>query len=286
MEHGARYGTERDDAQEVRSRAEQAAAAILEQTRAQAQFEADRIRAHAEAQARQIVDEGEQRAAALLDEAHAELARLREQALSVVERVKTTAVEHANEITASEAVRLRQEAIEEAQEVKAAIIDVGRKEAQRLLSEAEREKQAILEKARDDAVPSHAELAADPGAVPGGYPRATLLRAGEIASREFPVTRRGFDPDSVRRWLELVEASYSTLEEELHRARREWERVLEILEVTRSWVALRFPDATPQREGRLPSIASQGSPELIPRAGAWIRRGVRRGAPAPPERGA
>ena len=220
-----------DQAEEALYRAEQAAATILTQARAQAYKEAAGIRDEATAQAQQIIVHGEQSAAALLDQAYAELARLGEQVLEVIERVKAVAVTHAREMTVSEVMRLRQEAVEEADEIKAAIIDLARKEAQRVRSEADREKLAII---KDDAVAFRSEQSLDVGALPGADPNVRLLRASEIGSREFPVERLGFERESVSRWLKVVEASYFSLEEELHRARREWERVLDLLATTRS----------------------------------------------------
>lgn len=207
--------------------------ALLRQSREQAFYEGTRLREEAAVQARQIVADAEDEARALLARAGDEVGRLRTQAISEAERIKSAILEHARETAESEAVRLREEAVREAEEVKATIVDLARKEAERIRSEAEQEKLTILEQAEDEAVRLHLEAAAHAGTVPSGDHEVKLLRATEVGSREFPEVRRGFDPQSVTKWLKVVQTSYSILEEELHRARREWERTMEVLETMR-----------------------------------------------------
>ena len=94
---------------------------------------------HRKVQEQDLIVDARQAAAALLEQARVEADAVRRQSLAVIEGVKAAMVDRAREMLASEVIRLRQEAIEEAHEVKAAIIDSAREEAQRIRSEGERE---------------------------------------------------------------------------------------------------------------------------------------------------
>lgn len=206
--------------------------ALLAESREQAFYEGTRLREEATAEIRQMMADGRRAAIVLADEARAEADRIREQAISEAERVKTAIVEHARELAESEAARRREEGAREGEEVRATMIELARKEAERVRADAEQEKLATLAEAEDEAVRLHLEAAANACIVTTEDLEVKLLRASDVGSRDFPQARHGFDPESVRKWLKLVETSYSRLEEELDRARREWERALEILEAT------------------------------------------------------
>lgn len=133
------------------------------------------------------------------------------------------------------------------------IVDRARSEADAILERARSEAQEILDRAktearttpaptvaRDDAEALAVELAPErDGAQASG--KVTLVRSGEISTREFPRARGGVDPASVRKWLEVVELSYAILEEELDLARAEWERALETLSRTRTYLIYSGP---------------------------------------------
>lgn len=206
---------------------------LVDESREQAFYEGTQLREQATAQARQIIVEAEQAAEVLAAEAHREADRIREQGISESERVKAAIIAHARETAESERARLLEEAAIDADEIKATLTELARHEADRIRTEAEQEKEAILDKAQDEAVRLHLEAAAVTGVAPGDEPQGALLRASDVGSREFPMARRGFDPESVRTWLKVVQTSYSILEEERHQARREFQRALEILEAAR-----------------------------------------------------
>lgn len=56
-------------------------------------------------------------------------------------------------------------------------------------------------------------------------PPWAALHPAEIASREFPRARKGFDPDAVRGWLRTVAAAVEALERELEHVRSERDRL-------------------------------------------------------------
>lgn len=229
--------------EQVIAEAEAAKAAILQQAREQAYYEASLLREQATAQ----TEEASVALDIAREEAAREAAQLRQEALAEAERVKTAIVEQGRAQAREEVVRLRDRAIAEADQVKAAILDraagaAARREA--ALAEAERlraEAEALrseAERAREAAEEARqAALSEKPVAVARDQGRdgatVTLLRASEVGGREFPEVRRGYDRESVRKWLSLVELSYGALEEELDRARGEWDRAIEVLSVTR-----------------------------------------------------
>lgn len=51
------------------------------------------------------------------------------------------------------------------------------------------------------------------------------VHPAEIASRDFPRARKGFDPEAVRAWLRTVAASVESLERELNHVRAERDRL-------------------------------------------------------------
>lgn len=56
-------------------------------------------------------------------------------------------------------------------------------------------------------------------------PPWAALHPAEIASREFPRARKGFDPDAVRNWLRTVAAAVEALEREMEYVRAERDRL-------------------------------------------------------------
>lgn len=78
-------------------------------------------------------------------------------------------------------------------------------------------------------------------AVPQHRP-STIVHGGEIASRGFRTSFRGYDPVEVREWLRLVEASHEALEDELDRLRAGWDELLLAAARTRAAVANGAPD--------------------------------------------
>ena len=198
-----------------------------------ADSEGAQLRKEVGVQARQLIAQGERDAAALLDQVRVEAKRARERATSEAERVKAAIIDHTYEEAQSDRVRLRAEAVQEAEELRATMLDQARTDAERIRSDAAREKQVLLEEAEDEVTRLHLEAAAQLGRFPSDVSDVKLLRANEIGSRDFPEARRGFDAPSVRKWLEVIQTSYMVLEQELHRARREWRRALDILEANR-----------------------------------------------------
>ncbi len=206
------------------------------------------LREEAAAGARQILLEGERAAAQILDEARVDAGRVREDALTEAERVKAAIVDHARETAASEARQLREDAQREAESLRASLLDEARREAEGIRAEAEQEKRSLLHEAEEEAVRLHVEAAAQISTPEHRDGDVKLLRAGEICGRDFPLARRGFDRASVQKWLDLVATSYALLEDELHRARRAWERALDLLETTR--IPLGSVDALDGSPGR------------------------------------
>ncbi len=256
--------------------AEQLKRSIIAQARAQAQFEAgqvrDQVRAEAEQMREQAAAEAERVKTEQLEriraEVEAEAARLREDAerkigeearrlrddaLAEAEQVKAAIMENARARSSAEASRIVEEATAQAERLVAEATEKARLEAERIREAASAEAEEM--KAELAAALAEVELQAKqaPRSTEAEPPvdraEATLLSASEIGNREFPIATRGFDRESVRKWLRLVELSHSILEEELDRARAEWERALEILAATRTYL------------GRLPRTAGY-SPEL------------------------
>lgn len=57
-------------------------------------------------------------------------------------------------------------------------------------------------------------------------PRALTVHSSEISARAFRTSFRGWDRRSVVEWLDIVEASHATLEDELERMRSGWDEML------------------------------------------------------------
>jgi vacuolar-type H+-ATPase subunit H len=257
--------------------AEQLKQSIVAQARAQAQFEAGQIREQALSDAEQIRQQAtteterfkteqlgrvradiEAEAARLREEAerkvHEEALRFRQDALAEAEQIKAAVAEHSRARSAAEASRILEEATAEAERLVAEATEKARADAERIREEATAEAEKIkadlatavatIELQGQHHIPRTAveEPSVD-------RTEATLLTASDIGNREFPIVTRGFDRESVRKWLRLVEVSHAILEEELDRARAEWERALEILAATRIYL------------GRLPRT-EEYSPEL------------------------
>ncbi len=163
----------------------------------------------------------------------------------------------------------------EAQATHNAIVDRAHAEAEEIVDRATTEAAEILNRARAQSEPATATVALDGEAdstdvglgLDSGIETdgaVSLLTAREISTREFPQVRRGIDPASVRKWLEVVELSYAILEEELDRARAEWERALETLARTRAYLVA--ADETNNGDG-----ASRLTAELERARAQWER---------------
>lgn len=55
------------------------------------------------------------------------------------------------------------------------------------------------------------------------------LHPAEIATREFPRARKGFDPDAVRGWLRVIASAVQTMQSELDHVRAERDRLESVL---------------------------------------------------------
>ena len=219
-------GAARDEAARTRE-------SMVAEAREQAFYEGARLRAEATTEAEKIVEEARRAGASAIERADAEADRLRARAIHEAERIKTAIADHAREAAAADASRLHADAVRDAEETRARIVAQAREEAEGIRAAAEQEKAAVLAEAEDQALELHLQAATQERDPDG---EVKLLQASDVGAREFPEARRGFDREAVRKWLTLVEASYSTLEDELKRARREWERALESLEVTRIYL--------------------------------------------------
>ena len=249
--------------------AETLKSSIIEQARAQAQYEASQLREQALSEAdevrRQAGIETEQFKIAQLDnirvEVEAEAARLRQDAdaliheewlslradaLAEAEQVKQAIIEHARTKASADAARLIEEAQAEADRLRTEASENARREAERIRLEAAAEAEEIRAESAQALAADYdrfdAETLPDGDDTEGDPLRGRLLSSSEIGHREFPIATRGFDRESVRKWLRLVELSHGILEEELDRARAEWERSLEVLATTRIYLG-RLPRA-------------------------------------------
>ena len=232
------------DAERVRAEAHSVQQGIVQQAREQAAYEAGQLRdevqreaeALREARLAEIREEADREAARLREAAAARLehetALQREAALAEAEQIKAAIIEHWRTKADEDAGRMEAE-FAEAVRLRDSILAEARAEATRLREEAEAEIEQLRAAAEEQFTPD--------GSDTDGSRRfsedAAVLSATEIGGRDFPRVRHGFDPESVRKWLKVVELSHAILEEELDRARAEWERALEVLAVTRIYLA-------------------------------------------------
>jgi len=158
------------------------------------------------------------RAARIVDLADADARRLREEA---TRRIADAEIE---------AARITAEAQAEAEQLRAE----AEADARALRAKAESDRAHIVEEARVQAY-FEANQIREEGArqarsvmlrVP---PTTTPIHSSEISLREFPRSFRGVDAEAVSKWLELVEQSYTLVEDELERRRRDLDDLLTAL---------------------------------------------------------
>lgn len=88
--------------------------------------------------------------------------------------------------------------------------------------------------------PADPAVIGEPPPARAAAPRISPIHSSEITARTFRATFRGLDPEAVRGWLQLIEASQEALEDEVERLSRGWDALL--LAAARLRAALSEPE--------------------------------------------